>query len=99
MVSMSVQCSICGKVSQDHEFCDHCNSDLGKSAAQSLPPERCPLGPDGITLAPEQRHLLLFPESALLVQFEGKLWRVHWISSYDWRERRPLIEQRLALNL
>jgi protein phosphatase len=98
MVSMSVQCSICGKVSQDHEFCDHCNSDLGK-AGQSLPPERCPLGPNGILLGAEQRHLLLFPESALLVQAEGKLSRVHWISTYDWRERGPQIERRLALNL
>ena len=57
---MSVQCSMCGKISQDHEFCDYCNADLGKSG-QSLPPELCPLNADGVMLTSEQRHLLLFP--------------------------------------
>jgi serine/threonine protein phosphatase PrpC len=92
---MSVQCSMCGKVSQDHEFCDHCNADLGKTG-QSLPPERCPLTADGVLLSAEQRHLLLFPESALMVQAEGRAWRIHWISAYDWRERGPQIEKRLT---
>lgn len=92
---MSVQCSMCGKVSQDHEFCDHCNADLGKTG-QNLPPERCPLAADGVLLTPEQRHLLLFPESALMLQSEDRAWRVHWISAYDWRERGPQIEKRLT---
>jgi serine/threonine protein phosphatase PrpC len=86
---------MCGKASQDPEFCDHCNADLGKTG-QSLPPERCPMTPDGVLLSAEQRHLLLFPESALMVQADGRSWRVHWISAYDWRERGPQIEKRLA---
>lgn len=95
---MSVQCSTCGKESRDHEFCDHCNADLGR-AGQSLPPERCPLSAAGAALTAEQRHLLLFPESALLMPADGRIWRVHWISNYDWRERGSQIEKRLAARL
>ncbi len=95
---MSVQCSMCGKVSQDHEFCDHCNADLGRTG-QSLPPERCPLSPGGVLLTPEQRHLLLFPDSAVGVPAGGRFWRVHWISAYDWRERGAQIEKRLATKM
>jgi serine/threonine protein phosphatase PrpC len=95
---MSVPCNRCGKVSQDQEFCDHCNADLGKTG-QSLPPERCPLTADGVLLMPEQRHLLLFPESAVTLPADGGVWRVHWISAYDWRERGAQIEKRLACGI
>lgn len=95
---MSVLCTTCGKQSQDPEFCDHCNADLGK-AGQSLPPERCPLSADGTPLTTEQRHALLFPESSILVRGEECLWRVHWIAARDWSERSKQIEKRLALQI
>src|SRR5262249_9994667 len=95
---MSVVCSMCGRLTQDPEFCDHCNADLGK-AGQSLPPERCPLGSDGAMLALEQRHALLFPESSVLLPAEGRRWRVHWISDHDWRERGQQLEKRLSLQI
>lgn len=94
---MSVLCNTCGKQSQDPEFCDHCNADLGKSG-QSLPPERCPLT-DGASLTLEQRHALLFPESSIPIEADGRTWRMHWISALDWRERGTQIERRLALQL
>ena len=48
---MSVWCNACGKLSQDSEFCDHCNADLGTSG-ENLPPERCPLASDGVAVEP-----------------------------------------------
>jgi serine/threonine protein phosphatase PrpC len=91
-------CSMCGRLSQDPEFCDHCNADLGKSG-QRLPPDRCPLGPDGVPLTKEQRHVLIVPESSIPVQAEGRGWRVHWISDHDWRERGPQFEKRLSMQI
>src|SRR5262245_21277285 len=95
---MSVTCSTCGKQSQDPEFCDHCNADLGKSG-QSLPPEHCPLTEAGAALTTEQRHALLFPEASIPLEADGRTWRVHWLSARDWREREPQIERRLELQL
>jgi serine/threonine protein phosphatase PrpC len=95
---MSVMCNTCGRQSQDPEFCDHCNADLGK-ASQNLPPELCPLQPNGVTLTIEQRHKLLSPESSVVLAEEGRAWRVHWISAYDWRERGPQLEKRISLRL
>jgi serine/threonine protein phosphatase PrpC len=89
---------MCGRLSQDPEFCDHCNADLGKSG-QSLPPERCPLGADGAALTLEQRHLLLFPESSIHVEANDRVWRVHWISAHDARERGKQLEKRLSLQI
>ncbi len=95
---MSVMCTTCGKQSQDPEFCDHCNADLGKSG-QSLPPERCPLGTAGAVLTFEQRHVLLFPESSIVLEAEGRPWRVHWVAAPDWRERGRQLEKRLTLQI
>jgi PPM family protein phosphatase len=95
---MSVFCSTCGQQSQDPEFCDHCNADLGK-ASQNLPPEVCPLPDGGIALALEQRHRLLSPESFIVLPSEGRSHRVHWISAYDWRERGTQIEKRAGLRI
>jgi serine/threonine protein phosphatase PrpC len=89
---------MCGRLTQDPEFCDHCNADLVKSG-KSLPPERCPLGSEGATLTLEQRHMLLFPESSLVLPSKDRLWRVHWISDRDWRERAAQFEKRLALQI
>ena len=34
---MSVWCNACGRLSQDDEFCDHCNADLGKTSTGLQP--------------------------------------------------------------
>jgi serine/threonine protein phosphatase PrpC len=95
---MSVRCSSCGKESLDPEFCDHCNADLGK-AAQSLPPETCPVEDAAIALTSEQRHQLLFPESSIELSANGNARRVHWVSAHDWHARGAELEKRLALNI
>src|SRR5262245_53146516 len=93
---MSVLCHICGKESEDREFCDHCNADLvGEQAG--LPPNLCPLTPDGIALSDEERHDLCFAESSMVVEAEGRQWRVHWLAADADDERGPLVERRLAL--
>src|SRR5258708_3167636 len=98
MALMSVLCSTCGQQSQDTEFCDHCNADLGK-ASQNLPSEICPLPDGGIPLALEQRHRLLSPESFVVLPSEGRAHRVHWISAYDWRERGRQIAKRIEFRI
>src|SRR5262245_42832040 len=97
-ISMSVTCSTCGKESQDPEFCDHCNADLGKSG-QSLPPERCLLTPAGVPLSLEQQQVLSAPESSIDLEADGQRWRIHWVSDSEWRSREAQIQQRLALQL
>ena len=93
---MSVMCNSCGRLSQDHEFCDSCNVDLTVTTA-SLPPECCPLSPSGVQLTLEQRQILSFPEASLLVQGLGEASRLHWISAKDWVEHGPRIEKRLSV--
>src|SRR5438270_29845 len=61
---MSVWCNACGQLSQDAEFCDHCNADLGR-AADHLPPERCPL----------TAHVVPYPEWPKLVAYVQSLAR------------------------
>lgn len=95
---MSVLCPTCGKQSQDSEFCDYCNADLVMSGVR-LPPERCPLGPDGTALTLEQRRALAFPESSVLLEAEERTWRVHWVFEREWRECFRLVERRLDLKL
>ncbi len=95
---MSTLCNMCGRQSQDPEFCDFCNADLG-AAGKSLPPEHCPLAVDGVALTPHQRHILLFPEASILVRGAEHTYRVHWISEYDWRDRGPALEKRHALQI
>src|ERR1043165_1143838 len=95
---MSVWCNACGRLSQDHEFCDHCNADLGTSG-ENLPPDRCPLIPDGIPISMEQRQILAFPDASITLQTEGHSWRVHWIAQADWKARATVVEKRLALQI
>jgi serine/threonine protein phosphatase PrpC len=95
---MSILCSMCGRLSQDPEFCDHCNADLGTSG-KSLPPEQCPLAAGDSPLTLQERHVLLFPEASILVAGPHERWRVHWISEYDWRERGDVITERHKLDL
>ena len=93
---MSVPCSKCGQLSQDREFCDHCNADLG-SSGERLPPPLFPLDGVGVPLTTEQRRILSFPEASIRVEQGGHAWRVHWISAADWRQRGKILELRLAL--
>jgi serine/threonine protein phosphatase PrpC len=95
---MSILCNACGRLSQDPEFCDYCNADLGTSG-KNLPPERCPLAIADAPLTLEQRHVLLFPENSILVHGAEHAFRVHWVSDYDWRERGPAIKDRQALRI
>jgi PPM family protein phosphatase len=95
---MSVQCSICGRLSQDLEFCDNCNADLG-SSGDRLAPALCPVAGEGTPLTLEQRNLLSFPESAILVARDGVAARVHWISPGDWRQRGRALENRLSVSV
>lgn len=95
---MSVMCSMCGRESQDREFCDHCNADLG-TAGQSLPPESAPVCGETVPLTLEQRHALLFPEASVRLTAGERGWRVHWISDIDWRDRSKKLENRLALRI
>ncbi|MSU77969.1 MAG: hypothetical protein EXS16_07720 [Gemmataceae bacterium] len=92
---MSIQCNVCGEMSQDHEFCDHCNAELA-SAAPSPPPAVCPVTSAGLALSTEQRQALAFPESALTLTAEGQSWRVHWLPDKLPAERVALLEERLA---
>ncbi len=94
---MSIQCNVCGELSQDHEFCDHCNADL-VSAVSSPPPARCPITLGGMPLTAEQRQALTVPEASLTVSTEGRLWRVHWLSGNMPADRAAMIDRRLALS-
>ncbi len=93
---MAVVCTVCGKVSQDPEFCDHCNSDLLPPATSRLPPAVCPLPPGPVELSLEQRQALQRAEAALLLQAGGQVWRVHWIAGPDVPAWRPRLERRLT---
>jgi hypothetical protein len=95
---MSVLCSVCGQESRDHEFCDHCNADLGR-VGQNLPPETCPLPEGSVSLTREQRHRLLLPESFVILSSGREAHRVHWISNHDWAEHRPKLEKRVSLRI
>jgi serine/threonine protein phosphatase PrpC len=92
---MSIPCSVCGRLSRDVEFCDHCNADLRQSA-QNLPPEHCALAPEDITLTLEQRRELSFPDAWLRVRWHGGALRLHWLRTRDWEECRQAIERRLT---
>jgi PPM family protein phosphatase len=95
---MSVLCTTCGQTSQDAEFCDHCNADLG-SKGQDLPPEQCPLLGPGPMLTLEHRRMLSFPEASIVVRKDGNALRIHWISAAHWQEHGASIERRLATDL
>lgn len=95
---MSVVCPACGAESRDTEFCDACNADLAMPQ-EALVPARCPIHEAGLELPPEHRALLARGDQALLVQAEGKTWRVRWLAPTVYAQRRPALERRLALTL
>jgi serine/threonine protein phosphatase PrpC len=91
---MSVVCPSCGGMSQDAEFCDHCNTEL-TAPAVPLPPAACPLGPDLlIPLTPEQRAALSHPAASVVLEGPGQRWRVHWIGPTAWPNLRPFALER-----
>jgi serine/threonine protein phosphatase PrpC len=47
----------------------------------------------------EQRQALLFPEASVVLEADGRSWRVHWIAERDWDELGDQVEKRLALKL
>ncbi len=94
---MGVVCAVCGKISEDLEFCDHCNTDLRGPAADPVPPERCPVSKKGVLLTLEQRQLLVRPEASILVADEETAWRAHWIARAVWPRWLGGVRERLGL--
>jgi serine/threonine protein phosphatase PrpC len=94
---MGVVCLACGKVSQDPEFCDHCNSDLVTPPSR-LPPAACPLPTGRVELSAEQQQLLQRVETGVLLEAGNQQWRVHWVPEAERAERRPRLERRVALS-
>lgn len=95
---MSIQCNVCGEMSQDHEFCDHCNAELA-SAAPSPPPAVCPVTSAGVALSAQQQKSLTFSETPLLLSTDSRNWRVYWLPDSMSAERATLIAKRLATAL
>jgi serine/threonine protein phosphatase PrpC len=95
---MTVVCAACGKVSRDQEFCDHCNADL-QLANDRLPPVRCPLPGEEISLSTAQRRSLARVEDATTIDAASGRWRIHWIPAAEQDTWRPLLEDRLSLDL
>jgi hypothetical protein len=95
---MAVMCVVCGRASEDAEFCDHCNADLARPAAR-LAPARCPLPGPGLDLSDDQRRVLSRVDHGLLVQENGHAWRVHWIARADAAGWLPGVRRRVGLSL
>jgi serine/threonine protein phosphatase PrpC len=96
---MTVVCAACGKASRDREFCDHCNADL-QAVGDGLPPPRCPL-PDGpLELTSAQRKTLSRIDASVTVPaVDDQLWRVHWVPASEQQLWRPLLADRISLDL
>src|SRR6266404_2267662 len=95
---MTVVCAACGKVSRDQEFCDHCNADL-KPAGDRLPPASCPLPGGEVSLSTAQRQALARVEDAITLEAASSRWRLHWVPRGEYQAWRPLLEDRLSLDL
>jgi protein phosphatase len=93
---MAVHCPACGNLSQDPEFCDHCNADLNPPPAHR-PPTVCPLSDQAIELSEDQRQRLARPDGCVLLRTAQGWRRVHWLPrELDSVWRTPL-QHRLAL--
>src|ERR1043166_271727 len=95
---MAVVCPACGKESRDLEFCDHCNADL-RAAKEGQPPEVCHLPGGEVTLTAAQRRALGRVEDAVTLEAASGRWRVHWSPRAELPEWRPLLDDRLSLDL
>ena len=92
---MPVQCSACGFVSQDLEFCDRCNADLAPPSAQPAPLV-CPLPGEDVELSAEQQQRLQRPDGWLLLWAADCWWRTHWLPKSLARQWLPDIRRRLS---
>jgi serine/threonine protein phosphatase PrpC len=95
---MGVVCMVCGRLSADAEFCDHCNADLHLPASR-LAPSRCPLVPGGVELTDAERQSLTHAEAHIGLSHKGQRWRVRWIAPGESANRMARLEHRLALDL
>lgn len=95
---MAKLCPLCGRSSQDVEFCDHCNSDLSvPQIAEGMP--TCPLGGNPVSLTSEQWHHLVDPES-FVVLFDGvQARRVHWVSAGRRDTLKDSLQRRASIRL
>src|SRR5689334_17207299 len=98
-MTMSVLCPACGQLSQDSEFCDHCNTDLSPPAHIVLPQYLPALFGNG-RLTAKQRQLLIRPEAALeLAATDGSRWRLRWLPTAVVPQWLPSLEARARYQL
>jgi serine/threonine protein phosphatase PrpC len=91
---MAVTCPLCGAISRDLEFCDHCNVDLAPRATV-LAPSSCPLTHEQpLAISPDQVHSLHRPEAAAIVEVGSQTWRLHWIGEEQWPAYQNDVETR-----
>ncbi len=95
---MGVVCMVCGRLSADAEFCDHCNADLHLPASR-LAPSRCPIIAEGVELSDAERRTLAHAEAHIRLSVEEQHWRVRWIAPGESAHRMARLEHRLALDL
>jgi serine/threonine protein phosphatase PrpC len=91
---MAVNCPACGKISQDAEFCDHCNADLAPPPDR-LPPRACLLPGGPVELDEARRQRLSRPDQAVLLADRGVPKRVRWLA--DLEPVQGALRERLAL--
>lgn len=95
---MALECSHCGRTSQDDEFCDHCNAELRAPQSSEKPPARCPIGAEPVPLKPEQVAHLSHPEAALLVRSDERWHRVHWLARAQFPRWLAAVQERIKHN-
>ena len=96
---MPIICPACGQLSQDQEFCEHCNADLSPSAMLNVP-EFCPWLGEDFSLSQRGRESLARPGSVLEVAAaDGQHWRIHWLPETDAKRWLPMLEERARFQL
>ncbi len=95
---MGVVCMVCGRLSSDAEFCDHCNADLHLPTSR-LAPAHCPITPGGVELSEAERKALAHAEAHIVLGTVGQHWRVRWLPPGEAAPRMTRLEHRLALDL
>jgi serine/threonine protein phosphatase PrpC len=91
---MVVTCPSCGLTTHDLEFCDHCNADLIPVASPATPADP-PLERAELRLSKTLLATLTRAEAAVLVEGDGRLWRVHWITAAEWEECSARVRDRM----
>ncbi len=93
---MPVHCPACGSLSQDPEFCDHCNADLAPPPDQR-PPLACPLSGLEVVLSDDQRQRLAEPDGTILLPVGAAWRRIHWLPQATAPSALSEIRARLAV--